>query len=137
MVPCFCTFFPIPDNSKDGISATQSHFFFSIKLKISSLTKKTFHFSSFLFCSVFRCVNLTFPKAISICTADASNLKQEAAAQVFNSSFWVMKKYGIVVFNIFLFLKKYLKICCVSSFSSLQTFQLQYQNQIFMSKEEN
>ena len=64
--------------------------------------------SLFRFSFLFRCVNLTFSKAISICTADASNLKQEAAAQFFNPSFWkivLKKKSRIVDYNIFQFLK--------------------------------
>ena len=123
MVPCFCTFFPFPDNQKtespqlDPIPKIPV--FFLINFNISSLTQKKFHFSGFLF----RCVNLTFSKAISICTADASILKQEAAAQFFNPIFWeiiLKKKYGIVDYNIFQFLKN------ISQYDVFPAFPLYY-----------
>ena len=79
--------------------------------------------SLFRFSFLFRCVNLTFSKAISICTADASNLKQEAAAQFFNPSFWeivLKKKSRIVDYNIFQFLKN------ISQYAVFPAFPLYY-----------
>ena len=104
-------------NLRNSIPFPKSQFFFFITFNISSLTKKTFHFSGFLF----RCVNLTFSKAISICTADASILKQEAAAQFFNPIFWeiiLKKKYGIVDYTIFQFLKN------ISQYDAFTSFPL-------------
>ena len=127
MVPCFCTFFPFPDNSKDGISATRSHSqnpsFFLHNLQHFIAHQKDISLFRFSFLFRYVEVNLTFSKAISICTADASNLKQEAAAQFFNPSFWeivLKKKSRIVDYNILQFLKN------ISQYAVFPAFPLYY-----------
>ena len=122
-------------NLRKSIPFPKSQFFFFLTFNISSLTKKTFHFPVFFF------VQVCEPNFFQGCTADASNLKQEAAAQFFQSQllgYYLKEKIRERRLQYLSIFEKYLKICCVSSFSSLlQTFQLWYQNSKFMSKEEN
>ena len=76
------------ESHRKWIPFPKSHFFILHNLEHFIAHQKDIPLFRFSF--LFRCVkvNLTFSKAISICTADASNLKQEAAAQFFNPSFW-------------------------------------------------
>ena len=121
MVPCFCTFFPFQTIHKtespqiDPIPKIP--IFLLLNLQYFIVHQKDISLFRFSFLS--RCVNLTFSKDISICTADASNLKQEAAAQFFNPSFWeivLKKKSRIVDYNIFQLKKTSQNMLCFQLF---------------------
>ena len=113
-------------NLRKSIPFPKSQFFFFLIFNISSYTKKTFHFSGFLF--------------VQVCEGEPNffqgyfylhrwRLKSETrgSGPVFQSQLLgncLKEKISDRRLQYFSIFEKYLTICCVSSFSSLlQTFQ--------------